>query len=113
MPILTTVHAEARLQQRGIPSFILELLEACGTSVRCNGADRLIFDKAARRRLTRHLGGERNLRVVEPWLGVYAVIGDDGVVVTVAHATGRHRREGRCKIFAERRQTVRSSLQGT
>lgn len=93
MPTPMTAHAEIRLQQRGIPSFIVTLLETCGSSVRCNGAERLIFDRAALRRLVKHLGGERNLRIIEPWLNVYAVVGADGAVITVAHATRRHRRD--------------------
>jgi hypothetical protein len=50
---------------------------------RRGGAERLIFDKKAVKRLLRwHLGGERRLMVVERWLNVYVIIGDDGSVVT-------------------------------
>ena len=87
-----TTHAARRLQQRAIPPFLVELLERFGTSVRCNGADRLYFDKTAKRRLRQYFGGDRGLQTIERWLGVYAVIGDDGRVVTVAHAHARHRR---------------------
>ena len=45
----------------------------------------LIFDKAAKRRLTHHLGGKRGLRLIEPWMSVYAVIGDNGKIITVGH----------------------------
>jgi hypothetical protein len=84
-----TRHAEARLQQRAIPPFVLELLERCGSTIRCGGADRLFFDKAARKRLERHLGGSRSLRIVEKWLNVYAVVADHGGVVTVGHRSKR------------------------
>jgi hypothetical protein len=84
-----TRHAEARLQQRAIPPFVLELLERCGSTTRCGGADRLFFDKAARKRLERHLGGARSLRVVEKWLNVYAVFNEHGSVVTVGHRSKR------------------------
>jgi hypothetical protein len=84
-----TLHAQARLQQRGIPPLVIELLERFGSCVRSCGADRLIFDKAAITRLRRHLGGDRGLRVIDRWLNVYAVIGDDGRFVTVSH---QHRR---------------------
>jgi hypothetical protein len=87
-----TLHAEQRLQQRAIPAFVVELLERCGTSMRCGGADRLYFDKAAKKRLRQHLGGSRGLRLIEPWINVYAVIGDNGRVVTVAHQSARHQR---------------------
>ena len=85
-------HAQVRLQQRAIPSLVIALLEEFGSTARCGGADRLTFDKAARRRLTRSLGGGRNLQIVERWLGVYAVVADDGYVVTAAHRTRRFRR---------------------
>ena len=87
-----TEHAQERLQQRAIPPPIIDLLEQFGTAVRARGAERLVFDKPARRRLRRHLGGDRGLRVVERWLGVYAVVSDDGFLVTVAHQQRRHRR---------------------
>jgi hypothetical protein len=84
-----TRHAEVHLQQRAIPPFVVDLLEHCGSTMRCGGADRLFFDKAAKKRLERHLGGARSLRVVEKWLGVYAVFSDDGGVVTVGHLSKR------------------------
>ena len=84
-----THHASVRLQQRAIPPFMVELLERFGTTMRCDGAERLFFDKAARKRLERHLGGHRSLRHVEPWLNVYVVIGDNGRLVTVGHRSKR------------------------
>jgi len=84
-------HAQKRLQQRAIPPFILELLETCGTAQRCGEAEKLVFDKAARKRLKHHLGGARNLKIIEPWLSVYAVIGDNGTVITAARYTKRGR----------------------
>jgi hypothetical protein len=85
-------HAAKRCCQRGIPPLVVELLERHGTPFRCGGADRLVFDKAARRRLRRDLGGDRGLRVVERRLGVYAVVGDNGRIVTVAFQAARDRR---------------------
>ncbi len=85
-----TAHARKRMQQRAVPQIVLELLERFGTWIRCNGMDRIIFDKKAVRRLRRHLGGDRGLAVIERWLGVYAVVNSDGALVTVAHRTGRH-----------------------
>jgi hypothetical protein len=86
-----STHAAARRQQRAIPAFVIELLEACGSERRCGGAEKLIFDKVARKRLKHYLGGERGLHIVEPWLKVYAIIGDNGCVVTTAHTSRRHR----------------------
>jgi hypothetical protein len=78
-------HAAAHFQQRAIPLFVVDLLERFGSENRCGGADRLFFDKAARKRIERHLGGRRGLRLVERWLNPYAVIGDNGAVITVGH----------------------------
>jgi hypothetical protein len=87
-----TSHAQTRLQQRGIPPFVVDFLLQFGSSFRCGGADRLMFDKAAIQRLRRHLGGDRGLKLLEGWLGVYAVVGDNGYLVTAAHKSGRFRR---------------------
>lgn len=87
-----TIHGRGRLQQRAVPPLVIGLLEEFGTAVRAHGAERLIFDKAARKRLKHHLGGERGLRVLAPWLKVYAVVSDDGHLLTVAHQRQRHRR---------------------
>jgi hypothetical protein len=87
-----THHAQSRLQQRGIPTVVVDYLEEFGTIVRCNGADRAIFDKAAQKRLRRHLGGQRGLDHFEKWMDVYAVYSDGGDIITVAHQTKRHHR---------------------
>lgn len=87
-------HASARLQQRGIPAFVLELLETCGSGRSCGGgAEKFTFDRAARKRLRNYLGGERGLRMIEPWLHTFSVIADDGTVVTTGHnfKLNRHR----------------------
>lgn len=86
-----TLHGALRLQQRAIPIFVIELLERCGSEMRCGGADRLFFDKAAKKRLKQHLGGDRALQLVEKYMGVYAILGDNGRVVTVAHRSKRRR----------------------
>ncbi|ACE99677.1 hypothetical protein IP86_17590 [Rhodopseudomonas sp. AAP120] len=87
-----TVHSRARLQQRAIPALVVDLLMQFGSPFRANGAERLMFDKTAIKRLRHHLGGDRGLKVVERWLGVYAVVGDNGLLVTAAHKQERFRR---------------------
>lgn len=86
-----TVHARRRLQQRAIPPMMLDYLDRFGTAERCGGSERIFFDKASRRRLAKHMGGDAALRSVERWLGIYAVVGDNGNIVTVGHRTRRHR----------------------
>ncbi|WP_238297017.1 hypothetical protein [Methylobacterium soli] len=68
---------------------MISLLEEFGLPMRCGGADRLIFDKAARRRLMRHYGEAKHLRTVERWFNVYAVVSDEGRLITVARKTPR------------------------
>ncbi|MGB6534546.1 MAG: hypothetical protein WBF58_01130 [Xanthobacteraceae bacterium] len=46
-----THHAAERLQERAIPPFMVELLERFGSAMRCGKAEKLFFDKAARKRL--------------------------------------------------------------
>lgn len=87
-----TRHARKRLQQRGIPPLLIDVLDQFGSVMRCGGAERVFFDKAAKRRLRTHPDGRRILQIAERWLRVYAVVGDDGFVVTVAHQHRRFRR---------------------
>ncbi len=97
MPYPATKHASERFKQRGIPRHVLDLLDAFGSSVRRNGADHLIFDKAARERLKAHLKASLGLKAarktVERWRRVYAVIADNGALLTIAHQTKRIRRD--------------------
>ena len=87
--ITFTAHAQTRLQQRGIPPMVIDLLMQFGSPLRCGGAERLMFDKLAVKRLRRHLGGDRGLKLIERWLNVYAIIGDNGQLVTAAHKHSR------------------------
>ena len=93
MDLALTLHAQKRMQQRGIPPFVIELLEQFGSSARCpGGAERLTFDKPARARLSHAFGGARGVAMIDRWLRVYMVISDDtGEVVTAAHRSHRFR----------------------
>ncbi|QOZ55440.1 hypothetical protein [Bradyrhizobium sp. CCBAU 53338] len=88
-----TTHSRTRLQQRAIPPLVVDLLMQFGSASRANGAERMMFDKSAIKRLRHHLGGDRGLKVVERWLNVYAVVGDNGLLVTAAHKSGHFRRQ--------------------
>ena len=89
--VLTT-HANSRLQQRAIPHIVIDLLHQYGSTMRSHQADVLFFDKAAKRRLQKDWGGPRSVAMIERWLNVYAVVADDGALITVGHQTRRHRR---------------------
>ena len=86
-------HARARMQQRGVPPVLIELLDAYGATQHDHrGAEVLYFDKAARRRL-QQAEGRDVYRAVEPKLNVYAVVARDGRLVTVGR---RDHRINRC-----------------
>jgi hypothetical protein len=87
-----TLHARKRLQQRAIPGLVVELLLSNGSTARRQGADVFFVDKDARKRLRRELGGDRGLKMIEPWLGHYLVVSDDGQLITAAPRTERIKR---------------------
>ena len=67
-----TDHARARMQQRGIPAAAVEALLDYGRSVPAGrGCELVFFDKAVRK--------------AAPFPRAYAVVGRDGLVVTVGH----------------------------
>jgi hypothetical protein len=83
-----TVHAAARLRQRGIPAGALEWLEAYGHVHHDHrGAEVLTMDHRSRAAARRSMG-EAAYRRAEKLMNVYAVVAD-GKVVTVGHRTRR------------------------
>lgn len=83
-----TQHASKRAQQRGIPPILLNLLLDFGKSEPAgDGAAKIYFDKAARRRVKAYVGPLG--RQIEQFLNVYAVVGADGRIITTAHLTER------------------------
>jgi hypothetical protein len=86
-----TVHATARLRQRGIPATAIDCLEDFG-HIRHDhrGAEILYMDHRSRR-VARRAMGDVAYRRVEKLMNVYAVVAD-GRVVTVGHRTRRLRR---------------------
>ena len=88
MPGLTQ-HAQARMQQRGITLTTLNSLLDYGVQSHDHrGATIVYFNKKARTRLLRD-SGRAAYRVVEKQLNAYAVVGNDGAVVTVGHRDKR------------------------
>ena len=88
MPGLTQ-HAKARMQQRGITLTTLNsLLDYGAQSHDHRGATIVFFDKKAKSRLLRD-SGRAAYRVVEKQLNAYAVVDNDGSVVTVGHRNKR------------------------
>jgi hypothetical protein len=84
---LLTRHARARMQQRGIRFEDLEALLDFGREIPAGrGRDLVFFDKRSRARLARSnaVPAPEADRLVRS----YAIVGSDGVVITVGH---RHR----------------------
>lgn len=94
MDLALTIHAEKRMQQRGIPPFIIELVEQFGASARGpGGVERLTFDKRSKARMRRAVGA-RGMAIVEKWLSIYTVVSDEtGEVVTAARRRHRFKRD--------------------
>jgi hypothetical protein len=82
---ILTPHAKVRMQQRGISAAALEALLDFGRvqHLHKRGAEVVYFDKRARARLAK----ARLVRSaeVERLCKSYAVLGSDGIVVTVGH----------------------------
>lgn len=91
MDAAISIHAGRRMQQRAIPMEMIELLLDFGAYARCRGADSFFFDRKARRQLLDVLDGP-GLRRAERYLNAYAVVSNDGCVITTARRTKRLRR---------------------
>lgn len=84
-----TRHAQVRLQQRGIPSDVVERLLDFGHEAHDHRGRRIVyFDHRAREQLRRQVGPE-SYKHIEQHLGAYAVIADTGEIITVGHRTRR------------------------
>jgi hypothetical protein len=83
-----TKHASTRLQQRGIPPIVIDLLQSYGVVERAGkGAVTYYFDKASRRKVLAYVG--QMGRALEGFLDYYAVVADDGSVITAAPRLGK------------------------
>ena len=85
-------HARIRMQQRGVPPLIIEWLLQYGAMVYDHQGARIrYFDKESRKRIRKEKG-DIALRRFHELLDCYAVVSEDGTVVTVGHAYGRIRK---------------------
>ena len=86
---ILTSHARARMQQRGTRPKALEALLDFGRArhLHDNGCEIVYFDKKARARLSR--ADPAAAREAEKLTRTYAIMGSNGVVITVGH---RYRR---------------------
>ena len=76
-------HAAVRLQQRCIPPFVVDLLMDFGAVERVgDGATSHYFDKKSRSRIKTYTG--QLSCALKEYLDFYAIVGSDGVVITIA-----------------------------
>ncbi len=88
MDFIASHYATARLQQRGIPSYVIDTLMNYGkVNHDHHGAEILTFPKAVRQRLRNTLPKSKYV-TLEAHFGCYAVL-SEGVIVTVGHRTKR------------------------
>ncbi len=84
-----TTHATVRLQQRGISAHVLDCLLEYGRKAHDHrGAEIVYFDSQSRIKVRCALGDEAFKKVADR-LDTYAVLANDGTVVTVGHRTKR------------------------
>lgn len=84
-----TPHARARMQQRGIrPDMVEALLDyGCVRHLHKKGCEIVFFDRKAKARLAR--ANPDAARQAEKLTRTYAIMGSNGIVITVGH---RYRR---------------------
>lgn len=88
---MLTGHAQIRSQQRAIPGLVIDLLLQFGASENAgDGASKMFFDKAARRRVHVYAGALAPL--LTEHLDLYAVVAANNKVITVGHRLERIRR---------------------
>ena len=88
-PINLSPHAQVRLQQRGIPTWYVDLLVTWGQS-RHDGHGAQVFSvtKPVRSRLAKELPRDKYV-LAERYFDVYAVVSDEGILITAAHRQRR------------------------
>ena len=84
-----THHANARLQQRGIPRALLDGLLSYGREVHDHHGSAVVYFDRKARQLLRDVCGTREFIKIESKLDTYAVVGADGAVITVGKRTKR------------------------
>lgn len=89
---MQTKHAQVRAQQRAMPPLVDRLLDEFGDEEHDGqGAIRVYFSHASRRRMERALGSHA-AGLFDRYLHAYKVESIDGLVITKGWRTGRLRR---------------------
>lgn len=80
---MRTKHARVRMQQRGIPELMVDLLQRFGNRQQVVGGTVVYFDNRARRKADQYTGGM--LSRGGKWTNAYLVTANDGSIITVGH----------------------------
>lgn len=84
-------HAKTRCQQRSIPPMFVDLLLRFGVTERAPGkADKVFLNKAARKQIKAYAGPLASQ--IDQHLDIYAIVSEEGSVVTIGHRKERVRR---------------------
>ncbi len=83
----STKHARDRMQQRGLPPIVIDLLLKFGIWTYRGGAIVRHFDRRARRKADEYTGGllGRNGK----WSDAYLVVSQEGSIITLGHRYSR------------------------
>ena len=80
-----TIHSEVRMQQRGIPELIVDLLINYGERKRAKKkCEVLFFNHSALKKLKKYLGKEFYSRI-EQFKGAYLIQASNGEVITIGY----------------------------
>jgi hypothetical protein len=83
-----TQHAKTRMQQRSIPPMAVDLLMQFGAETRTHGGYHYYFNKKSKKFVKSYFG-QLGCKELESLLNVYAIVSDDGTLITTGHRTSR------------------------
>ncbi len=78
-----TLHAQTRLEQRGISPVIIDWLERYGAIEPQNGSELIYFNQLSLKRLASYTGGISNK--IDKLKNIYLVRGNNGKIITTGY----------------------------
>lgn len=78
-----TLHAQTRLEQRGISPVIIDWLEQYGAIEPQNGSELIYFNQLSLKRLAKYTGGISNK--IDKLKSIYLVRGNNGKIITTGY----------------------------
>lgn len=87
----TTKHADSRIEQRSIPSVVIDLILDFGATEHHRGCEKLWLDKKGLRQAKKYLG-KPHQSYAQLLKDIYLIV-DDGTVITAARRDRHHKRD--------------------